>query len=115
MERGEEKEEEVMSKTKRRKTYKIGESISFKDKGKRVTGKVVSKRKEFYWVQRGGKLYKVDRHSIFTALGSGIGKVVGGVVSFGKAGYQSYKLQREKDEPEIEKIRQRRWELARRR
>jgi len=92
----------------KRKIYKIGEHISFKNKGKRVSGVVVAKRKEFYWVERNGKIYKVDRHSVFTALGSGLGKVVGGVVSFAQAGYQSYKEQREKDTEEIEKIKERR-------
>ena len=92
----------------RRKIYKVGERISFKNKNTRMSGKVVAKRKEFYWVQHKGRLYKVDRHSVFTALGSGLGKVVGGAVSFGKSAYHSYRLQRERDEEEIERIRRRR-------
>lgn len=91
-----------------KKLKHIGSSISFKNRGKRVSGTVQAVRKEFYWVKRGNKLYKVDRHSIFTALGSGIGRVAGGVVDMASAGYQSYQLEREQGKEEIEKIKAKR-------
>lgn len=43
-----------------------GESISYKDRrGRRVTGTVRGVRKEYYIVERKGKLTTVDRKSIF--------------------------------------------------
>lgn len=53
-----------------RKTYKLGDQISYKNsRGKRVSGTVRGVRQEYYIVERKDRLYKVDRHSPFDQIG----------------------------------------------
>jgi hypothetical protein len=73
----------------KRKLKKIGDSISYLDNGRRVSGTVVGIRAEYYLVERNGKIWRVDRHSVFTRLGSALGGAGAKLLSAGKVGLKA--------------------------
>lgn len=70
----------------KRKLKKIGDSISYLDNERRVTGVVVGIRAEYYLVERNGKVWKVDRHSVFTRIGGALKGAGAKALTAGKAG-----------------------------
>jgi len=59
------------------KPKKVGARVSYKTStGKRVSGKVVGKHKEYYVVKRKNKIYKVNRRSVLYQIGHAIKGVV---------------------------------------
>jgi len=81
------------------KPKKLGDRISFKlTSGKRVSGTVIGVRKEFYYVMRKGQIYKVNKRSIFYALGRAIGTATAKGVGFASEIYRAYKEERKRHE-----------------
>lgn len=72
-----------------RKLKKIGEDISYIDNGHRVSGVVVGIRAEYYLVERNGKIWKVDRHSVFTRIGGALAGAGAKLLSAGKVGLKA--------------------------
>ena len=85
----------------RRKLKKIGDKISYLDKGKRVSGDVVGIRAEYYLVERNGKVWKVDRHSIFTRIGSALKGVHAAALIAGREGVKATKEKLSELRPKI--------------
>jgi len=59
----------------RHKPHKVGDFISFKTPRGRARGKVLEAHREFYIVDTGRQVVKVNRNSILYALGSFVGRV----------------------------------------
>lgn len=72
-----------------RNLKKIGEDISYLDNGRRVSGIVVGIRAEYYLVERNGKIWRVDRHSVFTRVGSALTGAGAKLLSVGKVGLKA--------------------------
>lgn len=70
----------------KRKLKKIGDRITYLDGSDRVSGVVVGIRAEHYLVERHGKVYKVDRHSIFKRIGPALKGAGVKLLVAGKAG-----------------------------
>ncbi len=75
----------------KRELKKIGDKISYLDNGKRVSGEVVGIRSEYYLVERNGQVWKVDRHSIFTRVGSALKGAHAKALTAGREGVKAAK------------------------
>lgn len=75
------------------KIKKVGDSITYKSPhGRPLTGTVVKVFKKHYVVQRGNKLYRVNKGSILYQIGRAIGGAAGkirGTIEALKGGYQT--------------------------
>lgn len=60
----------------RHKPHKVGEHISFKIPRGRGSGKVVEAHREFYIVDTGRQILKINRNSILYSMGAFAGKAV---------------------------------------
>jgi len=84
----------------RHKAHKVGDRISFRGPRGRKAGTVVEAHKEFYIVNAGGTIHKVNRNSILYSLGTFVGKVA---ESYNSA-KSAYEFGKEKEQENLEKF-----------
>jgi hypothetical protein len=78
------------------KAHRVDDSISFRTPRGRKSGRVVEVHKEYYIVNSGGVMHKINRNSILYSLGTFLGRVSATHQSFKKA-YEFGKNTRDED------------------